>query len=47
MKMYRDLIRDDIQLNKFGKEDIIKETNKAKQLLIDRGAEKGLSLIHI
>ncbi len=41
MKMYRDLIRDDIQLNKFGKQDIIDQTNQAKHLLISRGAKKG------
>ncbi len=41
MKMYRDLIRDDIRLNKFGKQDIIDQTNQAKQLLISRGAKKG------
>lgn len=41
MKMYRDLIRDDIRLNKFGKQDIIKQTNQAKHLLISRGAKKG------
>tara|TARA_B100001939_G_scaffold181927_1_gene156736 strand:+ start:2454 stop:3329 length:876 start_codon:yes stop_codon:yes gene_type:complete len=39
--MYRDLIRDDIRLNKFGKQDIIDQTNQAKQLLISRGAKKG------
>ena len=41
MKMYRDLIRDDIRLNKFGKQDIIDQTNQAKHLLISRGAKKG------
>lgn len=41
MKMYRELIREDIQLNRFGKKDIIEQTNQAKHLLISRGAKKG------
>jgi len=41
MRKYRELIRDDIALNKFTKSDIIFQVNKAKHLLLEHGAEKG------